>query len=162
MTRIIYFILLIFCLCGCRSQRHAVEDYTEMQQVDSIHYHAITTGVQSLRGEELTSREVEVYIDILGAPDSSGVQPIVSSKVVRLKDKAKKSAVATREDTITTQAAATNEVATVARSETRHPPNDGSSDSWPSALAWVGIGLLFFITYKIYENYRSSKRTNMG
>ena len=162
MTRIVYFILLVFCLCGCRSQRHAVEDYTEMQQVDSIHYHAITTGMQSLRGEELTERDVEVYIDILGAPDSTGVQPIVSSKVVRMKDKAKRSAVSTMADTIATQAAATNEVATVARTETRHPPNDGGGDSWPSALKWVGVGFMLFIIYKVYENYRGPNRSDMG
>ena len=151
----------MLALYACRTQRDVGVESTETT-TDSTHYHAITTGVQSLHGEELTERDVEVYIDILGAPDSTGVQPVVSSKVVRVKDKAKKLTTATMADTIATQAAATKKVATVARSETRHPPNGGSSDSWPSALAWVGIGLLSIIIYKVYENYRSSWRSNMG
>lgn len=159
--RHILLLLTLLALCACRTQRDVVGESTETT-TDSTHYHAITTGVQSLRGEELTERDVEVYIDILGAPDSTGVQPVVSSKVVRVKDKAKKLTAATMADTIATQAVVTNEVATVARAEIRHPPNDGSSDSWPSSLTWVGVGLLCLIIYKVYENYRSSKRTNMG
>lgn len=151
--RHILLLLSLLALCACRTQRDIVEESTETT-TDSTRYHAITTGTQSLRGEELTERDVEVYIDILGAPDSTGVQPIVSSKVVRVKDKAKRSAVATMADTIDVQAARTKEVATVARSETRHPPNDGGGDSWPLALKWVGVGFMLFIIYKVYENYR--------
>ena len=135
-------IAMLIALCSCRS--HRVEDtYTVVR--DSAHYEELYTGFSELRGRVLTDKEVEIRIADLSAPDSTGVQVITATKVVKVKAREKQQAAATVVDTITSETYEQRNREAVVDVPVKHPPDADNR------MFWLIAAMLAVFAFTVYK-----------
>lgn len=160
MRHIILLLLAMATLSGCRSQRETISRTTS---TDSVRMAEFITASRSMGGHRLTSDDVELRVDVLAPPDSLGVQAITATKVVHIKAKRAEQTASVVLDTVRVakevehRQSVTSEVV-----QQRKPPDDGMSTT-EAALIFAAMTMLILgIIYKINENHRRKKRTDMG